>query len=55
MNETTKKAMKAIGRYLELRGCEVLEDGWAHGEDKADYITYSNEEDGVAHVVEKFL
>ena len=38
MNETTKKAMKAIGRYLELRGCEVLEEGWAHGEDKADYI-----------------
>ena len=38
MNETMKKAMKAIGRYLELRGCEVLEDGWAHGEDKADYI-----------------
>lgn len=24
-------------------------------QDKADYITYSNEEDGVAHVVEKFL
>ncbi len=24
-------------------------------QDKADYITYSNEEDGVAHVVEKFI
>ena len=38
MNETTKKAMKAIGRYLELRGCEVLEEGWAHGDDRVDYI-----------------
>ena len=24
-------------------------------QDSADYITYSNEEDGVAHVVEKFI
>ena len=24
-------------------------------QDTADYITYSNEEDGVAHVVEKFI
>lgn len=24
-------------------------------QDTADYITYSNEEDGVAHVVEKFV
>ena len=24
-------------------------------QDAADYITYSNEEDGVAHVVEKFI
>ena len=38
MNETKTRAMKAIGRYLELRGCEVLEEGWAHGEDMADYI-----------------
>ena len=38
MNETTNRAMKAIGRYMELKGCEVLEEGWAHGDDKADYI-----------------
>jgi hypothetical protein len=24
-------------------------------QDKADFITYSNEEDGVAHVVDKFI
>ena len=24
-------------------------------QDTADYITYSNEEDGVAHVIEKFI
>ena len=32
------RAMKAIGRYLELKGAEILEEGWAHGEDMADYI-----------------
>ena len=36
--KTEKKAMKAIGRYLELRGCEILEEGWKHGGDKVDYI-----------------
>ena len=24
-------------------------------QDAADYVTYSNEEDGVAHVVDKFI
>ena len=36
--KTKKRAMKAIGRYLELKGCEVLEEGWCHGKDKVDYI-----------------
>lgn len=42
------RAMKAIGRYLELRGAEILEEGWAHGDDKADYIIC--DEDAVAFV-----
>lgn len=28
-----EKAMKAIGTYLERRGFEILESGWAHGTD----------------------
>ena len=33
-----KRAKKAIGRFLELKGCEILEEGWCHGKDKVDYI-----------------
>lgn len=33
-----KRAQRAIGRYLELKGCEVLEEGWKHGDDKVDFI-----------------
>ena len=36
--KTKKRAMKAIGRYLELKGYEVLEEGWRHGNGKVDYI-----------------
>jgi len=36
--KTKKRAMKAIGRYLELKGYEVLEECWCHGKDKVDYI-----------------
>lgn len=36
--KTKKRALAAIGRYLELKGCEVLEEGWSHGDDTADYI-----------------
>ena len=32
------KAMKAIGTYLERRGFEVLENGWAHGTDSVNFI-----------------
>lgn len=38
MKETKNRAMKAIGRYLELKGYEILEEAWAHGDDRADYI-----------------
>lgn len=33
-----KRAKRTIGRFLELKGCEILEEGWCHGKDKADYI-----------------
>lgn len=33
-----EKAMKAIGTYLERRGFEILESGWAHGTDGVDFI-----------------
>jgi putative endonuclease len=33
-----EKAMKAIGAYLERRGFEILESGWAHGTDSVDFI-----------------
>lgn len=48
MKKTRKRAMEAVGRYLELRGCEVLEEGWAHGSDKVDYIV--DDEGAVAFV-----
>lgn len=33
-----KRAMAAIGRFLELKGCEILEEGWSHGDDTVDFI-----------------
>ena len=33
-----KRVRKAIGPYLEHRGCEILDEGWRHGSDKVDYI-----------------
>ena len=41
MNETKTRAMKAIGRYLELKGSEILEEGWAHGDDRANVILHA--------------
>ena len=39
MNEKmTSKAIAATRRYLELRGFEILEEGWHHGADTADFI-----------------
>ena len=44
MNESiTTKTRKAMRRYLELRGFEVVEDGWAHGKDAADFIAIDGE------------
>ncbi|MBQ9041300.1 MAG: endonuclease [Eggerthellaceae bacterium] len=36
--KTKKRAMAAIGRYLELKGYKILEEGWSHGGDTAGYI-----------------
>ena len=33
-----EKAMRGIERFLERRGMEILETGWAHGNDKIDFI-----------------
>lgn len=44
-----EKAMKAIGAYLERRGFEILESGWAHGTDGVDFI--AREEDDLVFVV----
>ena len=40
MNATTitSRAHEAIRRYLKMKGFEVLEDGWAHGQDAVDFI-----------------
>lgn len=35
---TTTKAKQGIRSFLELRGFEILEDGWKSGKDTADYI-----------------
>lgn len=44
-----EKAMKAIGTYLERRGFEILESGWAHGTDGIDFI--AREEDDLVFVI----
>lgn len=44
-----EKAMRAIGTYLERRGSEILESGWAHGTDGVDFI--AREEDDLVFVI----
>ena len=44
MNEKmTSRANAATRRYLELRGFEILEQGWSHGTDTADFIAIDGE------------
>lgn len=38
METTYQKAIQAARRYLELKGFEILEDGWCHGKDTIDFI-----------------
>lgn len=47
---STSKAHEAIGRYLELRGYEIVEDGWAHGQDAVDFIARDGEDGALVFV-----
>ncbi len=44
--ETTNKdkAMRGIRTYLERRGFEIEEVGWAHGTDRIDFIAHDEGE-----------
>lgn len=44
------KAMTGIERYLERRGCEILEKDWAHGYDRIDFIVRDAEDDALAFI-----
>lgn len=47
MNERIKtKVRKASKRYLQMRGFEALEDGWAHVRDSVDFIAIDGENGG---------
>ena len=39
MNKATKtKAMQGIRKFLEMRGFEIVEDGWRSGKNSVDFI-----------------
>lgn len=38
MEAVDTRAVRGIRAYLERRGFEILEEGWAHGGDVADFI-----------------
>lgn len=38
MEAIKDKATRAIGAYLEHRGLEIVERGWAHGDASVDYV-----------------
>lgn len=45
MEATLKdKALRGIEMFLTRRGMDILEEGWAHGKDKIDFIA---DDDGV--------
>lgn len=50
MNTTTTKTRQAIRRYIELRGFEIIEDGWAHGKDEIDFIARDTEDGDLVFV-----
>ena len=50
MNTTTTQTRQAIRRYIELRGFEVIEDGWAHGQDAIDYIARDGENGDIVFI-----
>ena len=48
MEAIDTRAKKGIRVYLERRGFEILEEGWAHGGDVADFI--ARDEDDLVFV-----
>lgn len=45
METMYQKATQSVRRYLELRGCEILEEGWCHGKDSIDFIAHDENDD----------
>lgn len=43
MNATDDKARRAVRRYLEMYDFDIVEEGWCHGREHADFIA---EDDG---------
>jgi putative endonuclease len=48
MEAIDTRAKKGVRVYLERRGFEILEEGWAHGGDVADFI--ARDEDDLVFV-----
>jgi putative endonuclease len=44
MEAIETKAMKGIKTYLERKGFEIVEEGWAHGNDTVDFIARDEED-----------
>lgn len=45
METTNQRAMQGVRRYLELKGFEILEDGWCHGKDSIDFIARDDDDE----------
>lgn len=43
----TSKAMSGIKTYLERKGFEILEEGWAQGNDSVDFIAHDDEDESI--------
>ena len=41
---TNEKALRGIRNFLQLRDMEIVEDGWAHGKDKIDFVVRDEDE-----------
>lgn len=41
---TQDKAQKAISAFLNRRGFEIIEEGWAHGKDSIDFIAREDDD-----------
>ncbi len=41
---TNEKALRGIRTFLQRRDMEIVEDGWAHGKDKIDFVVRDEDE-----------